>query len=109
MGCFLVLVGSSFVMGGWPTPFVENRMGIHYKIGLFAVLDDIQLNPNYLKMGSGDASLFERNFGLLVGYCGVPLGHGWVNHPWGLRMGWTNAEKFVFVQILRMYNWILII
>ena len=36
------------------------------------------------------------------------MGHGWVNHPWGLRMGWTNAEKFVFVRILRMYNWILI-
>ena len=55
-------------------------------IGLFAVLDDKQLDPNYLKMGSGNASFFEKNFGLLLGSFGVPFGHRWVNHPWGLRM-----------------------
>ena len=36
-------------------------------IGLFAVLDDKQLDPNYLKMGSGNASFFERNLGLMLG------------------------------------------
>ena len=74
--------------------------------GLCVVLEDVKLDVNHLKSGSG-----KRFFGgVLSGFwvlVGSPGGHGWVTHPQGLRMGWADAEKLVCVQILRMYNWFL--
>ena len=46
---------------------------------------------------------------MFFGSAKVPFGHRWVTYPWGLRIGWSDAEKLICVQIWRMCNWILII
>ena len=48
-------------------------------------------------------------FRLFFGSAKVPFGHRWVTYPWGMRIGWLDAEKLICGQIWRMYNWILII
>ena len=52
--------------------------------------------------------IFWRYFWLFFGSGKVRFGHRWVTYPWGLRIGWSDAEKLIFVQIWRMCNWILI-
>ena len=43
--------------------------------------------------------VLRRYFGWFLGSGGVPRGHEWMTHPWGLRMGWADAEKLGFGQI----------
>ena len=52
-------------------------------------------------------AVFRRYFWWFLGSGGVPWGHGWVTHPWGLRMEWADAKKLVCVRIFKMYEWIL--
>ena len=42
--------------------------------------------------------LVRKYLGLFLGSVGVPWGHGWVTHPWRLRMGWVEAENNFFAD-----------
>ena len=42
---------------------------------------------------------FVPNFEWFLGFVGIPWGREWVTQPWGLRMGWADAEKLGFVQM----------
>ena len=51
---------------------VEDRVVRHGKIDLCADLEDVQLDLNHLKMGSGSRLFLKRNFGWFLGSCKVP-------------------------------------
>ena len=100
LGCFWFWWGFLWSQVGDPTPGVENRVDRNWKINLCVDLEDVWLDLNHLKMGSGNRSFF----GWLLGSCRVPWGDRWRNHLSGWRTGWADAEIYLCVRILRMYN-----
>ena len=69
-------------------------MGSCLKIYLCADLEDVRLDLDNLKIGSGNV-FFERCFGLFSGTVGVFFCNGWVTHPQLLGIGWADANWFV--------------
>ena len=51
---------------------VEDWVVSRRKIDLCADLEDVQLDLNHLKMGSGSRLFLKRNFGWFLGSCKVP-------------------------------------
>ena len=60
-----------------PPPGVENEVGSCETIGLCADLEDVQLDLNHLKMGSGFLKVFWVVFGFWWGPAGSRMDDPW--------------------------------
>ena len=93
-------------MGSWvsdPSPGVEDGVGRRGKVGLCADLW-IWWMRNWIfitEKWAQETGFFEI-FWVVLGSCGVPWDHGWVNLPQGFRMQWADVEKLVLMRILRI-------